>query len=163
MIAIALSCRPTLLIADEPTTALDVTVQAQILDLMRRLQQELGMSILFITHNLGVVAEIADRAVVLYGGRVVEQGSVADLFGHPKHPYTRGLLNSVPRLNVREERKVDRLEAIPGAPPNPLRLPPGCPFEPRCSFSVEGCSQEVPTLALTGVDHLSRCIRHQEL
>ncbi|XLE17844.1 ABC transporter ATP-binding protein [Deinococcus radiomollis] len=164
MIAMALSCNPALLVADEPTTALDVTIQAQILDLMRKLQAEIGMSILFITHNLGVVAEMADRVVVMYGGRVVEEGEVIDIFKSPKHPYTMGLLNSMPRVDhaaVPGERK-ERLEAIPGNVPNPLSLPPGCAFEPRCKFAIAECSKAVPALEDTGAGHMSRCIRWRE-
>ncbi len=162
MIAMALSCNPALLIADEPTTALDVTIQAQILDLMRKLQREIGMSILFITHNLGVVAEMADRVVVMYGGRVVEEGDVVEVFKRPKHPYTIGLLNSIPRVDHgRTEQK--RLEAIPGNVPNPLNLPPGCAFHPRCKFAADACTQAVPELEDTGDGHMSRCIRWKEL
>lgn len=168
MIAMALSCNPALLIADEPTTALDVTIQAQILDLMRTLQQEIGMSILFITHNLGVVAEMADRVVVMYGGRVVEEGDVVEIFQRPRHPYTMGLLNSIPRVDHSVEyhpqpgQKKERLEAIPGNVPNPLSLPPGCSFEPRCKYAIAACSQAVPPLEDTGHGHMSRCIRWQE-
>ncbi|GGJ31954.1 ABC transporter ATP-binding protein [Deinococcus roseus] len=165
MIAMALSCNPALLIADEPTTALDVTIQAQILDLMRKLQREIGMSILFITHNLGVVAEMADRVVVMYGGRVVEEGDVVEIFKAPKHPYTMGLLNSIPRVDYQsEDTGVKRkLEAIPGNVPNPLRLPPGCAFAPRCKFMVEDCNKAVPPLEDTGNGHMSRCIRWREI
>ena len=165
MIAMALSCNPALLIADEPTTALDVTIQAQILDLMRKLQQDIGMSILFITHNLGVVAEMADRVVVMYGGRVVEEGDVVPIFKAPRHPYTMGLLNSIPRpgdyVHVPGQPK-PRLEAIPGNVPNPLSLPPGCAFEPRCKFAIPQCREAVPPLEDTGNGHMSRCIRWQE-
>ncbi len=159
MIAIALSCNPSVLIADEPTTALDVTVQAQILDLMRRLQKEIGMGILFITHNLGVVAEMADRVVVMYSGLIVEESSVAGLFERARHPYTLGLLNGVPRL----DRSIQRLEAIPGSMPNPLNMPSGCPFEPRCKFAIEACGRALPKLEDTGGGHTSRCIRWQDL
>ncbi|AZI45091.1 ABC transporter ATP-binding protein (plasmid) [Deinococcus psychrotolerans] len=168
MIAMALSCNPALLIADEPTTALDVTIQAQILDLMRKLQKEIGMSILFITHNLGVVAEMADRVVVMYGGRVVEEGDVIEIFQAPRHPYTMGLLNSIPRVDHAAEyhtgpgQKKERLEAIPGNVPNPLNLPPGCPFEPRCKYAIAACSTAVPALEDTGGGHMSRCIRWKE-
>ena len=168
MIAMALSCNPALLIADEPTTALDVTIQAQILDLMRKLQKEIGMSILFITHNLGVVAEMADRVVVMYGGRVVEEGDVVEIFQAPRHPYTMGLLNSIPRVDHAAEyhaapgQKKERLEAIPGNVPNPLNLPPGCPFEPRCKYAIAECSKAVPALEDTGGGHMSRCIRWKE-
>ena len=165
MIAMALSCNPTVLIADEPTTALDVTVQAQILDLMQTLQREFegGMSIIFITHNLGVVAEIADRVVVMYGGRVVEQGTVLDVFKSPRHPYTVGLLNSVPRAGGRDDDAGYRLAAIPGNVPNPRSLPPGCAFEPRCGQAVADCARAVPELAETTGGHYSRCIRWAEL
>jgi peptide/nickel transport system ATP-binding protein len=164
MIAMALSCKPALLIADEPTTALDVTIQAQILDLMRKLQQDVGMSILFITHNLGVVAEMADRVVVMYGGRVVEEGDVVEIFKAPRHPYTMGLLNSIPRPGEAHEpgQPKGRLEAIPGNVPNPLNLPPGCAFEPRCKFAVPDCSKAVPALEDTGHGHMSRCIRWRD-
>ncbi|WP_339095646.1 ABC transporter ATP-binding protein [Deinococcus sp. VB343] len=167
MIAMALSCKPALLIADEPTTALDVTIQAQILDLMRNLQKEVGMSILFITHNLGVVAEMADRVVVMYGGRVVEEGDVIEIFKAPRHPYTMGLLNSIPRPSEEEHAHVPgqpkkRLEAIPGNVPNPLNLPPGCTFEPRCKFALPQCSAGVPALEDTGGGHMARCIRWRE-
>lgn len=166
MIAMALSCNPALLIADEPTTALDVTIQAQILDLMRKLQEEIGMSILFITHNLGVVAEMADRVVVMYGGRVVEEGDVVEIFKAPKHPYTVGLLNSIPRVDYAAEHGGNtkgRLEAIPGNVPNPLNLPSGCAFEPRCKFAIDDCRKAVPALEDTGRGHMSRCIRWREL
>jgi oligopeptide/dipeptide ABC transporter ATP-binding protein len=164
MIAMALSCNPALLIADEPTTALDVTIQAQILDLMRRLQAEIGMSILFITHNLGVVAEMADRVAVMYGGRVVEEGDVVEIFKSPRHPYTIGLLNSVPRTDyaAADRGEARRLEAIPGNVPNPRRLPPGCAFAPRCRHAVDACAAAVPVLADTGGGHMSRCIRWSE-
>lgn len=162
MIAMALSCNPALLIADEPTTALDVTIQAQILDLMRKLQREIGMSILFITHNLGVVAEMADRVVVMYGGRVVEEGDVVEIFKHPKHPYTMGLLHSIPRVDHGKSEQ-GRLEAIPGNVPNPLYLPSGCAFHPRCKFAVDACKEAIPALEDTGNGHMSRCIRWKEL
>lgn len=167
MIAMALSCNPALLIADEPTTALDVTIQAQILDLMRKLQKEIGMSILFITHNLGVVAEMADRIVVMYGGRVVEEGDVIDIFKSPRHPYTIGLLNSIPRpdgehQHVKGQRK-KRLQAIPGNVPSPLAMPPGCTFAPRCQFAIDECNAAVPTLQDTGDGHMSRCVRWRDL
>ena len=159
MIAIALSCSPSVLIADEPTTALDVTVQAQILDLMGRQQREIGMGILFITHNLGVVAEIADRVAVMYSGLIVEESSAAELFQRARHPYTLGLLNSVPRL----DQSIQRLEAIPGSMPNPLNMPPGCPFEPRCKLAVDACGRALPVLEDTGGGHTSRCIRWRDL
>jgi oligopeptide/dipeptide ABC transporter ATP-binding protein len=159
MIAIALSCNPSLLIADEPTTALDVTMQAQILDLLRKLQEELQMGILFVTHNLAVVAEIAHRVAVMYGGRVVEDGWTSEMFRSPKHPYTRALLNSIPAIG----RHPARLQAIPGNPPNPLTLPPGCAFEPRCQYAIADCSRAIPNLVHTGNEHWVRCIRHGSL
>jgi oligopeptide/dipeptide ABC transporter ATP-binding protein len=162
MIAMALSCGPKLLIADEPTTALDVTIQAQILDLMRQLQREIGMSILFITHDLGVVAEIADRVVVMYAGRAVEEGGVREIFAKPQMPYTVGLLNSIPRVDKAAEHQ-DRLEAIPGNVPNPLYLPPGCSFHPRCRFVQDKCKENIPPLEDTGGGHMVRCVRWNEL
>ena len=160
MIAMALSCGPKLLIADEPTTALDVTIQAQILDLMRKLQDEIGMSILFITHDLGVVAEIADRVVVMYAGRAVEEAHVNTIFAEPKMPYTLGLLNSIPRVD-RAATHQERLEAIPGNVPNPLYLPEGCAFHPRCAYATAECKQGVPELEDTGDGHMVRCKRWQ--
>ena len=162
MIAMALSCNPKLLIADEPTTALDVTIQAQILDLMRRLQKELGMSILFITHDLGVVAEVADRVVVMYAGRAVEVAPVAELFAHPRMPYTMGLLDSVPRVD-RAEPSRQRMRAIPGNVPNPTKLPTGCTFHPRCRFAVEACARHLPLFEDIGNGHLTRCFRYKEI
>ena len=162
MIAMALSCGPKLLIADEPTTALDVTIQAQILDLMRKLQREIGMSILFITHDLGVVAEMADRVVVMYAGRAVEEGDVNDIFARPQMPYTLGLMNSIPRVDRAAEHQ-DRLEAIPGNVPNPLYLPEGCAFHPRCRFATDECKQAIPALEDTGNGHMVRCIRWKDL
>ena len=158
MIAMALVCRPALLIADEPTTALDVTIQAQILDLLRRLQAEFGMSILFITHNMGVVAEIADEVAVMYAGEVLEQADVRSLFAAPRHPYTQGLLASLPDSGRRAaaEEKHRRLTPIPGSVPSIYALPPGCPFEPRCSLAEARCRQPV-TLIDAGPRHLTRC------
>ncbi|GAB6877500.1 ABC transporter ATP-binding protein [Thermaerobacter litoralis] len=143
MIAMALACRPRLLIADEPTTALDVTIQAQILDLLRRLKAELGMSILLITHDMGVAAEMADRIVVLYAGRVVEEGPVEQIFERPSHPYTIGLLASVPDLEAPRQR---RLQAIPGSVPSIDRMPAGCRFHPRCPYAIDRCREEEPPL-----------------
>ncbi len=167
MIAMALSCNPTVLIADEPTTALDVTIQAQILDLMRTLQRESAerMSIVFITHNLGVVADMADRVAVMYGGRIVEEGTVVDIFKSPRHPYTIGLLNSIPRsVRQGDESLGDyRLEAIPGNVPNPMNLPAGCAFEPRCGYAAPDCASAIPALAEIATGHHSRCIRWAEL
>lgn len=162
MIAMALSCGPKLLIADEPTTALDVTIQAQILDLMRKLQREIGMSILFITHDLGVVAEIADRVVVMYAGRAVEEADVQTIFAEPQMPYTLGLLNSIPRVDKAAEHQ-DRLQAIPGNVPNPLYLPEGCAFHTRCRFAIDACTDEIPPLEDTGGGHMVRCIRWDDL
>ncbi|TPW30660.1 ABC transporter ATP-binding protein [Pararhizobium mangrovi] len=158
MIAMALACDPSLLIADEPTTALDVTIQAQILDLMRRLQGELDMSILFITHDMGVVAEIADDVAVMYAGVAVEQAPVRRLFDAPNHPYTRGLLASIPEANRERDDKGQRvrLTAIPGTVPSLYDLPPGCPFETRCAWREEACLEPV-SLEPCGPDHLSRC------
>jgi oligopeptide transport system ATP-binding protein len=163
MIAMALSCRPSLLIADEPTTALDVTIQAQILELIRKLQHEIGMAVLFITHNLGVVAEIADRVVVMYAGRAVELAAAGEIFARPRMPYTMGLLHSVPRL-ITGEAAGQRLEAIPGEVPNPLRLPRGCTFHPRCRFCVSGvCDSAVPELEECASGHWVRCARWREI
>ena len=162
MIAMALSCGPKLLIADEPTTALDVTIQAQILDLMRKLQHEIGMSILFITHDLGVVAEVADRVVVMYAGRAVEEGDVKEIYAKPQMPYTLGLLNSIPRVDKAAEHQ-ERLEAIPGNVPNPLYLPEGCSFHPRCRFMIDECKAAIPPLEDTGGGHMVRCIRWDDL
>jgi len=142
MIAMALACKPKLLIADEPTTALDVTVQAQILDLLRDLQRDTGTAILLISHDLGVIAEMADRVVVMYAGRVVEEAPVSRLFDEPHHPYTIGLLGSIPRL----DDKQDRLAAIEGTVPDPLNPPPGCKFSPRCPFGDEQCETAPPPL-----------------
>ena len=158
MIAMALCCRPKLLIADEPTTALDVTIQAQILDLMRSLQREIGMSILFITHDLGVVSEMADRVVVMYAGRAVEDGGVRDIFARPMMPYTQGLIGSIPRLD-RLGGKRRRLEAIPGNVPNPLRLPAGCAFHPRCRHAQDECRAAIPPLEDAASGHRVRCAR----
>ncbi len=160
MIALAMACDPTLLIADEPTTALDVTIQAQILALMRRLQAETGMSILFITHNLGVVAHHADDVVVMYSGRVVERAPVRPLFAAPAHPYTRGLLACLPgKARAAGQPKPKRLFAIRGQVSSPLAPPPGCAFEPRCDMAIAGCAQAMPPLLDTQPDRQARCIR----
>jgi len=143
MIAMALSCKPDVLIADEPTTALDVTIQAQILDLMKQLQEDEGTAIIFITHDLGVVANTCHRVMVMYGGRIVEEASTADLFASPRHPYTMGLLNSAPRWDQDAESE---LEAIEGQPPDMISLPPGCAFEPRCPFREPQCAEQLPPL-----------------
>ena len=143
MVAIALSCKPELIIADEPTTALDVTIQAQILDLMQDLCRQLGVALVIITHNLGVVARYADRVTVMYAGQVVEEGAADDVYGRPSHPYTIGLLNSVPRLDRSRDTP---LEPIPGNPPDILNRPAGCAFEPRCGFARATCAEAVPRL-----------------
>ena len=142
MIAMALALEPDIVIADEPTTALDVTVQAQVMDLLSRLQRETGMGLILITHDLGVVAEVADRVAVMYGGRIVEMGPIGEVFDQPAHPYTKGLLASIPHLGPRGEK----LDPIKGAPPTPSRMPPGCSFHPRCPFAREDCAAEVPPL-----------------
>lgn len=164
-IAMALACDPRMLIADEPTTALDVTIQAQILDLLQRLQRERGMGILFVTHNLGVVAEIADRVVVMYAGRIVESGPVAEVFAHPRHPYTKGLLRSVPRLGqaVELKRTGTPLPTIRGNVPSLRNLPPGCAFANRCDYAIEACNAAMPPLIEATPTQKSRCIRWQEL
>ncbi len=159
MIAMALACKPALLIADEPTTALDVTIQAQILELLKRLRRELGMAVLLITHDLGVVAETADRVAVMYAGQVVEYCGVREAFRATRHPYTAGLLASLPRLGT--ER--DRLRVIPGNVPNPVRFPSGCRFHPRCPIAVERCRVEMPALREVGGGHLARCFRAEEI
>ncbi len=155
MIAMALSCNPDLLIADEPTTALDVTVQAQILDLLRDLQAQTGMAIILITHDLGVVAEMADEVAVMYAGRVVERAGGADIFDDPQHPYTLGLLGSIPKI----EETRDRLLAIEGSVPAPFALPDGCRFHPRCVFAAGRCTEVDPPLIPLGTAHEAACIR----
>ncbi len=152
MIAMALACDPTLLIADEPTTALDVTIQRQILSLLKDLQKRLGMSVILITHDLGVIAEVCDRVLVLYGGMVMETADVRGLFAHPAHPYTLGLIGAVPDLRDDSHR---RLTPIPGSPPNMLSPPPGCPFAPRCPHAMAQCIAALPPLF--GEAHQSRC------
>jgi oligopeptide transport system ATP-binding protein len=154
MIAMGLSCNPQLLIADEPTTALDVTIQAQIIDLVKRLQQELGMAIIWITHDLGVVAGMADRVLVMYAGFIVEEGVVDYLYAQPRHPYTLGLLRSIPRLDLGRQK---RLIPIDGLPPDLLEAPNHCPFAPRCSFAIEKCWQENPPLEEVAPGHLAAC------
>src|SRR3984885_8150795 len=159
MLAIALVCRPRLLIADEPTTALDVTIQAQILDLLLDLRDEFGMAIMMITHNMGVIAETADRVLVMYAGRMVEQAPVGRLFDHPLHPYTRGLLSCVPTL----DQDQDRLVAIPGSLPEPSRRPSGCRFSARCSLALPACGEAIPDLEMFEPGHAAACIRVREI
>jgi len=155
MIAMALACNPSLILADEPTTALDVTIQAQILELMKELSRRLGVAMLIITHNLGVVARYADRVNVMYAGRIIERGTARELYGNPRHPYTLGLLRSVPRL---DEPRRARLDPIQGQPPDLTRLPRGCAFAPRCAFCVEHCLVETPPLRPVGEGgHVSAC------
>ncbi len=153
MIAMALACEPRLLIADEPTTALDVTIQAQILDLMRSLREETGTAIILITHDLGVVAELADDVAVMYAGRIVEHAGVARLFAEPQHPYTIGLLGSIPRLHLEQ----DRLAAIEGQVPGPFSAGAGCRFEPRCPFAIERCRADDPMLLKMEKNHAAAC------
>lgn len=155
MIALALSCRPKLLLADEPTTALDATVQIQILLLLRQLQKELGMAVMFVTHDIGVAVEIADRIAVMYAGRFVEMGTVRDVFSHPAHPYTLGLMAST----VSGGMKGKRLEAIDGSPPDLTRLPPGCAFAPRCGLAVDACRAALPPESEVEPGHMAACIR----
>ncbi len=163
MIAIALSCRPRVLIADEPTTALDATIRAQILALLKRLQRETAMAVIFITHNLGVVAEIADRMIVMYAGRIVETGAVRDVFKAPRMPYTQSLLRSLPRLDNLEQASAP-LEAIPGNVPSALALPAGCSFHPRCRHHRSGvCDCGIPTLEACAPDRFVRCARWREI
>jgi oligopeptide transport system ATP-binding protein len=159
LIAMAIALKPELLIADEPTTALDVTVQAQILELLDTLRREMEMAVLLITHDLGVVSEVADRVAVMYAGRIVETGAADDLFAHPAHPYTEALLRSVPRV----EHLSGDLHAIPGSPPNPLQLPAGCPFHPRCEWVVERCRAERPQLMALPAGRSAACHRAEEV
>ncbi len=154
MIAMALLCQPDLLIADEPTTALDVTVQAQILDLMRDLKRELNTAIIMITHDLGVIAGLSDRVMVMYAGNIVETGTVRDIFYAPQHPYTEGLLKSMPRL---DEDKHEALTSIPGQPPNLQHLPTGCNYRPRCAYAIERCKTEEPVLRIGGEGRAKAC------
>jgi peptide/nickel transport system ATP-binding protein len=152
MIAMALAAHPRLLVADEPTTALDVTVQKEILELLMKLRRDLGLALLFITHDLGVVGQVADRVAVLYAGRIVETGPTAELLRHPRHPYTEGLLNASPQLDSHG------VAPIPGMVPALDALPPGCAFEPRCAYRQEPCSAKMPGLRAAGPDHFARCI-----
>ena len=161
MIAMALSCNPQLLIADEPTTALDVTIQAQIVDLVRRLQEHLGMAVMWITHDLGVVAELAKKINVMYAGYIIERGDVRSVYKHSRHPYTIGLLGSLPRL---DDAPGTKLVAIPGLPPDLIALPPGCPFYARCTYRVDQCLEEMPPLEPTGHEgHVVACWRWEHV
>src|SRR6266705_2115629 len=159
MIAIGLACNPKLLIADEPTTALDVTIQAQILELMKDLSRRLGVAVIIITHNLGIVARYADRVNVMYAARIVESGSAEAVFGRPLHPYTRGLLAAVPRL---DRGRSEKLQTIEGAPPNLLRPPEGCRFRPRCRYAVDACHR-MPDLTEPQSGHTVACHRWRDL
>ena len=154
MIAMGLSCNPQILIADEPTTALDVTIQAQIVELVKKLRDEIGMAIIWITHDLGVVAGLADRVAVMYAGFIVEEASVKDLYGDPRHPYTLGLLHSLPRL---DEERGRRLASIEGLPPDLIALPEGCPFYARCNYRVDKCQTENPPLEPVAPNHKAAC------
>ena len=159
MIAMALACSPEVLIADEPTTALDVTIQAGILELIDDLRVKMGMAVLLITHDLGIIAEVADTVYVMYAGKVVENAVTRELFKHPKHPYTVGLLNSIPDLR----RSKERLDAIPGVVPSPGSFPPGCRFQDRCSLAIDKCRREEPPLSEHAVGHYSACWRADEV
>jgi oligopeptide/dipeptide ABC transporter ATP-binding protein len=157
MIAMALSCDPQVLIADEPTTALDVTIQAQVLQLIKELQEESGMALMMITHDLGVIAETVDRVIVMYGGRIMEKGTVFEIFENPAHPYTEALLQSIPSADTKKAR----LYAIEGNPPNPMYPPKGCPFHPRCPKVLKRCAEEMPPMVSIASGHLSCCWRNQ--
>jgi oligopeptide transport system ATP-binding protein len=154
MIAMALACNPSILIADEPTTALDVTIQAQIVDLVQTLRERLGMAVIWITHDLGVIAGLAEKVIVMYAGFIVERGHVDDIYGDPRHPYTLALLRSLPRV---DRSSNERLATIPGLPPDLLGLPPGCPFAPRCAYAVDRCRQENPRLERVAPNHEAAC------
>ncbi|GJM40020.1 MAG: ABC transporter ATP-binding protein [Ardenticatenaceae bacterium] len=160
MIAMALSCNPSILIADEPTTALDVTIQAQIVDLVKRLQEELGMAIIWITHDLGIVAGMVDKVSVMYAGFIIEQGAVRDVYKKTSHPYTLGLLESIPKIDNKDRT---RLYTIKGLPPDLLQEPNSCPFAPRCPFVIDKCLQENPPLKPVAPDHLVACWRWEEV
>ena len=160
MIAMALSCNPRLIIADEPTTALDVTIQAQILELMKSLTSEFGVALIVITHNLGVVARYADRVNIMYAGKVIERGTAQEIYANPRHPYTVGLLNSVPRLDLPRRTKLDPIE---GQPPDLVNLAPGCSFRDRCRWAVDKCATDIPPLMSIGEGHWSACWRVEEM
>jgi peptide/nickel transport system ATP-binding protein len=163
MIAMALACRPALLIADEPTTALDVTIQAQILALILDLQKELGMGLILITHDLGVVAQAAQRVIVMYAGKKVEEADIETLFANPRHPYTRGLMASIPAVPTQRQKAGARLAEIPGTVPSLVKLPQGCAFAPRCSLAVERCREKYPPLEDFGGNHRAACWRAAEI
>jgi oligopeptide transport system ATP-binding protein len=154
MIAMALACNPSVLIADEPTTALDVTIQAQIVDLVKALRERFGMAVIWITHDLGVIAGLAETVNVMYAGFIVERGTVDDIYKNPRHPYTLALLESLPRV---DRTKDEKLATIPGFPPDLLGLPPGCPFVPRCTYTLKRCREENPSLQSVGPDHSVAC------
>ena len=160
MIAMALSCNPRLIIADEPTTALDVTIQAQILELMKSLTTEFGVALIVITHNLGVVARYADRVNIMYAGRIIERGTALEIYSNPRHPYTVGLLRSVPRLDLPRRAKLDPIE---GQPPDLVRLPQGCAFRARCRWAIDKCATDTPVLEETSPNHWSACWRSEDL
>ena len=157
-IAIALACSPQLLIADEPTTALDVTIQAQVLDLIKDLKNKQGTSVIMITHDLGIVAEICDKVAVMYAGRIIEAGNLDDVFNHTLHPYTEGLFNSLPNIN---DRKAE-LKPIPGLMPDPTNLPEGCAFAPRCEYATEACTKALPELKNFTDTHVAACLRYSD-
>ncbi len=158
IIAIALACNPKLLLADEPTTALDVTIQAQVLDMIQTLKNELNTAMILISHDLGVVAQTCDRVAIIYAGMIVEEGNLRDIFKNPRHPYTIGLLESIPSLT----KETKRLNPIKGLMPDPTNLPPGCPFAPRCNYATEECGKSVPGFAEVNPGHKVRCIRAHE-
>jgi oligopeptide/dipeptide ABC transporter ATP-binding protein len=160
MIAMAMSCNPKLIIADEPTTALDVTIQAQVLELLKGLSSEHGVALIIITHNLGVVARYTDRVNIMYAGKIIERGSAQDIYRDPKHPYTLGLLHSVPRLDQPRREKLDPIE---GQPPDLVNLPEGCSFRARCKYSVEKCAHDTPPLETVGDGHVSACWEAESL
>ena len=158
MIAIALACKPDLLLADEPTTALDVTIQAQVLDMIVKLRNEMDMSMIMITHDLGVVAEVCDYVAVIYAGEIVEYGTLAEIYHNPSHPYTKGLFGALPDINGRAER----LQSISGMPPNPARLPEGCKFAPRCPYASDRCTSAPVSLTVISGEHSCRCMQYEE-
>jgi oligopeptide/dipeptide ABC transporter ATP-binding protein len=160
MIAMALCCDPKLIIADEPTTALDVTIQAQILELMKNLTRDFGVAMIIITHNLGVVARYADRVNVMYAGKIIETGTAKDIYHTPKHPYTLALLKSVPRI---DQPRVAKLDPVQGQPPDLSKLDGGCAFRPRCRYATDKCAQSIPELEKIDGVHAAACFRHNEL